>query len=84
LIGDQKYYKPLLAKKPLGIGSLVAGSLCEQYLTLLSLQRYQELSKQRLDRAILVFVQSFRRSYVGDQAMHSSKVNKQLFSYFLF
>ncbi|AQK82915.1 ARM repeat superfamily protein [Zea mays] len=36
-------------------------------------QRYQELSKQRLDRAILIFVQSFRRSYVGDQAMHSSK-----------
>jgi exportin-7 len=37
-------------------------------------QRYQELSKQRLDRAILIFVQNFRRSYVGDQAMHSSKV----------
>ncbi|KAL5220326.1 hypothetical protein ABZP36_025039 [Zizania latifolia] len=36
-------------------------------------QRYQELSKQRLDRAILIFVQNFRRSYVGDQAMHSSK-----------
>jgi len=42
----------------------------------LSLQRYQELSKQRLDRAILIFVQNFRRSYVGDQAMHSSKVRK--------
>jgi exportin-7 len=38
-----------------------------------SLQRYQVLSKQRLDRAILIFVQNFRRSYVGDQAMHSSK-----------
>ncbi|RCV22123.1 hypothetical protein SETIT_4G195400v2 [Setaria italica] len=37
-------------------------------------QRYQELSKQRLDRAILIFVQNFRRSYVGDQAMHSSKL----------
>ncbi|KAF2940241.1 hypothetical protein DAI22_03g257300 [Oryza sativa Japonica Group] len=36
-------------------------------------QRYQVLSKQRLDRAILIFVQNFRRSYVGDQAMHSSK-----------
>ncbi|KAM0896612.1 hypothetical protein ACQ4PT_023079 [Festuca glaucescens] len=36
-------------------------------------QRYQELSKQRLDRAILIFVQNFRRSYVGDQAMHASK-----------
>ncbi|CAL5048990.1 unnamed protein product [Urochloa decumbens] len=36
-------------------------------------QRYRELSKQRLDRAILIFVQNFRRSYVGDQSMHSSK-----------
>lgn len=38
------------------------------------LQRYSELSKQRLDRAILMFFQNFRKSYVGDQAMHSSKV----------
>ncbi|XP_057979994.1 uncharacterized protein LOC131165875 isoform X2 [Malania oleifera] len=36
-------------------------------------QRYGELSKQRLDRAILIFFQHFRKSYVGDQAMHSSK-----------
>ncbi|KAL8529314.1 hypothetical protein ACS0TY_006656 [Phlomoides rotata] len=36
-------------------------------------QRYSELSKQRLDRAILSFFQNFRKSYVGDQAMHSSK-----------
>ncbi|XP_022765661.1 exportin-7-like isoform X4 [Durio zibethinus] len=36
-------------------------------------QRYGELSKQRLDRAILTFFQHFRKSYVGDQAMHSSK-----------
>lgn len=36
-------------------------------------QRYGELSKQRLDRAILAFFQSFRKSYVGDHAMHSSK-----------
>ncbi|KAL7120312.1 hypothetical protein ACP275_02G115800 [Erythranthe tilingii] len=36
-------------------------------------QRYGELSKQRLDRAILTFFQNFRKSYVGDQAMHSSK-----------
>ncbi|KAG2671976.1 hypothetical protein I3843_13G016500 [Carya illinoinensis] len=37
-------------------------------------QRYGEISKQRLDRAILTFFQHFRKSYVGDQAMHSSKV----------
>ncbi|XP_010424762.1 PREDICTED: exportin-7-like [Camelina sativa] len=36
-------------------------------------QRYGEKSKQRLDRAILTFFQNFRKSYVGDQAMHSSK-----------
>uniref|UniRef100_A0A7N2R2Q7 Importin N-terminal domain-containing protein n=1 Tax=Quercus lobata TaxID=97700 RepID=A0A7N2R2Q7_QUELO len=36
-------------------------------------QRYSEVSKQRLDRAILTFFQHFRKSYVGDQAMHSSK-----------
>ncbi|KAG2671971.1 hypothetical protein I3843_13G016500 [Carya illinoinensis] len=36
-------------------------------------QRYGEISKQRLDRAILTFFQHFRKSYVGDQAMHSSK-----------
>ncbi|RQO84374.1 hypothetical protein POPTR_001G036100v4 [Populus trichocarpa] len=36
-------------------------------------QRYGELSKQRLDRAILTFFQHFRKSYVGDQAVHSSK-----------
>ncbi|CAO2833097.1 unnamed protein product [Amaranthus hypochondriacus] len=36
-------------------------------------ERYHELSKQRLDRAVLVFFQNFRKCYVGDQAMHSSK-----------
>lgn len=41
-------------------------------------QRYGELSKQRLDRAILTFFQHFRKSYVGDQAMHSSKLYARL------
>ncbi|KAL4562079.1 hypothetical protein LXL04_034271 [Taraxacum kok-saghyz] len=36
-------------------------------------QRYDKTSKQRLDQAILTFFQHFRKSYVGDQAMHSSK-----------
>lgn len=39
------------------------------------MQRYAETSKQRLDLAILVFFQNFRKSYVGDQAIHSSKVH---------
>ncbi|GAB2277715.1 hypothetical protein Dimus_012418 [Dionaea muscipula] len=41
-------------------------------------QRYGELGKQRLDRAILTFFQNFRKSYVGDQAMHSSKLYGRL------
>ncbi|WOL16370.1 exportin-7-like isoform X2 [Canna indica] len=41
-------------------------------------QRYGELSKQRLDRAILTFFQNFRKSYVGDLAMHSSKLYSRL------
>ncbi|KAJ8755473.1 hypothetical protein K2173_019271 [Erythroxylum novogranatense] len=41
-------------------------------------QRYGELSKQRLDRAILTFFQHFRKSYVGDQAVHSSKLYARL------
>ncbi|CAA6655624.1 unnamed protein product [Spirodela intermedia] len=40
-------------------------------------QRYSEKSKQRLDCAIITFFQHFRKSYVGDQAMLSSK---QLYS----
>lgn len=41
-------------------------------------QRYGEISKQRLDRAIITFFQNFRKSYVGDQAMHSSKLYSRL------
>ncbi|KAL2478121.1 ARM repeat superfamily protein [Forsythia ovata] len=41
-------------------------------------QRYGEISKQRLDRAILTFFQHFRKSYVGDHAMHSSKLYARL------
>jgi exportin-7 len=59
---------------------LIDAELSARVLKLISMtdtgahaQRYKELSKQRLDRAILIFVQNFRRSYVGDQAMHSSK-----------
>lgn len=37
------------------------------------IQRYVQRSKQRLDLAILCFFQNFRKVYVGDQAMHSSK-----------
>ncbi|MQL98443.1 hypothetical protein Taro_031154, partial [Colocasia esculenta] len=41
-------------------------------------QRYTEISKQRLDRATITFFQHFRKSYVGDQAMLSSKLYSRL------
>lgn len=63
---------------------LIDAELAARVLQLISVmdsglhsQRYREISKQRLDRAILAFCQNFRKSYVGDQAMHSSK---QLYS----
>ncbi|KAG9129345.1 hypothetical protein Leryth_016632, partial [Lithospermum erythrorhizon] len=40
--------------------------------------RCGELSKQRLDRAILVFFQHFRKSYVGDHVLHTSKLYARL------
>lgn len=40
------------------------------------------MSKQRLDRAILTFFQHFRKCYIGDQIVSSSKVeNWKLFSF---
>lgn len=36
-------------------------------------QRYQEQSHQRLDIAILTFFQGFRKVYVGDHVMQTSK-----------
>lgn len=38
-------------------------------------QRYGELSRQRLELAVLCFFQNFKKSYVGDQAMHASKAS---------
>ena len=38
-------------------------------------QRYGERSRQRLDLAILSLFQSFRKIYIGEQVMHSSKVS---------
>lgn len=40
--------------------------------------RYGERSRQRLELAVLSFFQSFRRVYVGEQVMHSSKVYGRL------
>ncbi|KAL8129299.1 hypothetical protein V2J09_018454 [Rumex salicifolius] len=36
-------------------------------------QRYPDQSKQRLDLAVLSYFDSFKRSYIGDDAMHASK-----------
>ncbi|KAL4457497.1 hypothetical protein ABPG75_012362 [Micractinium tetrahymenae] len=40
--------------------------------------RYGEHSRQRLDTALLSFFQNFRKVYVGEQVMHSSKVYLKL------
>lgn len=40
--------------------------------------RYEELSRQRLDSALLVLFQAFRKVYIGEQTMHSSKVYSAL------
>jgi exportin-7 len=40
--------------------------------------RYGAESRQRLDLSVLNFFGNFRKVYVGEQAMHSSKVYVQL------
>lgn len=40
--------------------------------------RYGERSRQRLDLAVLSLFQSFRKVYIGEQVMHSSKVWAQV------
>lgn len=37
-------------------------------------QRFSERSHQRLDLALLTFFQAFRKAYVGEHVMHTSKV----------
>ncbi|AQK82925.1 ARM repeat superfamily protein [Zea mays] len=71
VLQDQLEFLPFLCRFQYQSSSLYIINIMEPLLQ--AYTRYQELSKQRLDRAILIFVQSFRRSYVGDQAMHSSK-----------
>eukprot|EP00877_Chromochloris_zofingiensis_P005215 jgi/Chrzof1/14695/Cz09g12110.t1 len=41
-------------------------------------QRYAEATRQRLDMAVLSFFQSFRKVYIGEQVMHSSRVYSRL------
>ncbi|XP_022640688.1 exportin-7-B isoform X3 [Vigna radiata var. radiata] len=41
-------------------------------------KRYENVSKQRLDRAILTFFQHFRKCYIGDQIVSSSKLYTRL------
>ena len=40
----------------------------------LHVQRYNEPPRQRLEVAILAFFQNFRKSYIGEQAIHQSRV----------
>jgi len=63
----------------------VDGDLAARVFSLLTVadeglhaQRYGETSRQRLDMAILHFFQCFRKVYIGEQVMHSSKVYGRL------
>uniref|UniRef100_A0A803LZU9 Importin N-terminal domain-containing protein n=1 Tax=Chenopodium quinoa TaxID=63459 RepID=A0A803LZU9_CHEQI len=38
-------------------------------------QRYGELSRQRLELAVLSFFENFRKSYVGGQSLHAAKAS---------
>lgn len=64
---------------------LLDGELAARALSVLSVadspfnqQRYGEESRQRLDIAVLTFFQHFRKVYVGEVVMHSSKVYQRL------
>ena len=39
--------------------------------------RYNEVSRQRLDIALLTVFQGFRKVYIGEQVVHSSKVSTE-------
>eukprot|EP00892_Ulva_mutabilis_P000722 jgi/Ulvmu1/10650/UM066_0031.1 len=61
------------------------GELAARVLSLLKaadspfhLARYGDASRQRLDVALLTFFQHFRKVYVGEVVMHSSKVYERL------
>ncbi|XP_056691120.1 uncharacterized protein [Spinacia oleracea] len=41
-------------------------------------QRYGELSRQRLELAVLSFFQSFRKNYIGNEPLHASKLYVRL------
>ena len=62
------------------------GDLCSRVFKLLqvmdigvnNVNRYHDRFRQRLDTALIAFFQSFRKVYVGEQAIHSSKVYSRL------
>ena len=39
--------------------------------------RYDQVSRQRLDIALLTVFQGFRKVYIGEQVVHSSKVRTE-------
>mmetsp|Transcript_8801 Transcript_8801/g.18815 ORF Transcript_8801/g.18815 Transcript_8801/m.18815 type:complete len:1064 (-) Transcript_8801:979-4170(-) len=63
----------------------IDGDLAARVLGLLAVmddgyhsRRYGETSRQRLDTAVINFFQCFRKVYIGEQVMHSSKVYTKL------
>lgn len=65
---------------------MLDGDLCSRVFKLLQIMdagvinvgRYHDRFRQRLDAALVSFFQSFRKVYVGEQAIHSSKVYSRL------
>jgi len=67
------------------IGEQTDGELVTRVFTLLHvldrgahITRYGERSRQRLDLALLSFFQNFRKVYIGEQVMHTSRVYQRL------
>jgi exportin-7 len=48
------------------------------YVWLWVVCRYGEVHRQRLDASLIHFFQCFRKVYIGEQVMHSSKVYGRL------
>ena len=78
---DCKAFKSLF-QGPCRLQEAIDGDLAVRVLGLLPVVdsgfhqgRYGERSRQRLDLAILSLFQSFRKIYIGEQVMHSSKVS---------
>lgn len=78
------FLRPAFCLRDLNIQELLDGDLSVRAFGLVAVcdagvhqQRYGERTHQRLDVALLTFFQSFRKVYVGEHVMHTSKAGFQ-------